>query len=49
MEKLRQGPMLHLGVKGMDDDDDDDDVDVDVVCVITRTVRPESRTRNLFD
>jgi hypothetical protein len=25
MEKLRQGPMLHLGVKGNDDDDDDDD------------------------
>jgi hypothetical protein len=25
MEKLRQGPMLHLGVKGLDDDDDDDD------------------------
>jgi hypothetical protein len=25
MEKLRQGPMLHLGVKGVDDDDDDDD------------------------
>jgi hypothetical protein len=24
MEKLRQGPMLHLGVKGLDDDDDDD-------------------------
>jgi hypothetical protein len=23
MEKLRQGPMLHLGVKGVDDDDDD--------------------------
>ena len=23
MEKLRQGPMLHLGVKGLDDDDDD--------------------------
>ena len=21
MEKLRQGPMLHLGVKGLDDDD----------------------------
>jgi hypothetical protein len=27
MEKLRQGPMLHLGVKGLDDDDDDDDDD----------------------
>jgi hypothetical protein len=25
MEKLRQGPMLHLGVKGLDDNDDDDD------------------------
>jgi hypothetical protein len=25
MEKLRQGPMLHLGVEGLDDDDDDDD------------------------
>ena len=25
MEKLRQSPMLHLGVKGVDDDDDDDD------------------------
>jgi hypothetical protein len=25
MEKLHQGPMLHLGVKGLDDDDDDDD------------------------
>jgi hypothetical protein len=25
MEKLRQGPVLHLGVKGLDDDDDDDD------------------------
>jgi hypothetical protein len=24
MEKLRQGPMLHLGVKELDDDDDDD-------------------------
>ena len=24
MEKLRQSPMLHLGVKGVDDDDDDD-------------------------
>jgi hypothetical protein len=23
MEKLRQGPVLHLGVKGVDDDDDD--------------------------
>jgi hypothetical protein len=23
MEKLRQGPVLHLGVKGLDDDDDD--------------------------
>ena len=29
MEKLRQGPMLHLGVKAADDDDDDDD---DPVC-----------------
>jgi hypothetical protein len=29
MEKLRQGPMLHLGVKGLDDDDDDDDGDDD--------------------
>jgi hypothetical protein len=27
MEKLRQGPMLHVGVKGLDDDDDDDDDD----------------------
>jgi hypothetical protein len=27
MEKLLQGPMLHLGVKGVDDDDDDDDDD----------------------
>jgi hypothetical protein len=25
MEKLGHGPMLHLGVKGVDDDDDDDD------------------------
>ena len=25
MEELRQGRMLHLGVKGVDDDDDDDD------------------------
>jgi hypothetical protein len=25
MEKLRQGTVLHLGVKGLDDDDDDDD------------------------
>jgi hypothetical protein len=25
MEKLRQSPVLHLGVKGLDDDDDDDD------------------------
>jgi hypothetical protein len=25
MEKLRQGPVLHLGVKELDDDDDDDD------------------------
>jgi hypothetical protein len=24
MEKLRQGTMLRLGVKGLDDDDDDD-------------------------
>jgi hypothetical protein len=24
MEKLRQGPVLHLGVKGVDDDDDDE-------------------------
>ena len=24
MEKLRQGPVLHLGVKGLNDDDDDD-------------------------
>jgi hypothetical protein len=23
MEKLRHGPVLHLGVKGLDDDDDD--------------------------
>jgi hypothetical protein len=23
MEKLRQGPVLHLGVKGVDGDDDD--------------------------
>jgi hypothetical protein len=23
MEKLRQGPVLHLGVKGLDDDDDE--------------------------
>jgi hypothetical protein len=28
MEKLRQGPVLHLGVKGVDDDDDDDDDDI---------------------
>jgi hypothetical protein len=27
MEKLRQGHMLHLGVKGLDDDEDDDDDD----------------------
>jgi hypothetical protein len=27
VEKLRQGPVLHLGVKGLDDDDDDDDGD----------------------
>jgi hypothetical protein len=27
MEKLRQGPMLHLGVKGLDDDDDIDDAE----------------------
>jgi hypothetical protein len=27
MEKLRQGPVLHLGVKVLDDDDDDDDDD----------------------
>ena len=27
MEKLWQGPVLHLGVKGVDDDDDDDDDD----------------------
>jgi hypothetical protein len=26
MEKLRQGPVLHLGVKGLNDDDDDDTV-----------------------
>ena len=26
MEKLCQGPMLHLGVKGVDDDDNDDDL-----------------------
>ena len=25
MEKLSQGPVLHLGVKGLGDDDDDDD------------------------
>jgi hypothetical protein len=25
MEKLRQGPMFHLGVKGVDDDDNDGD------------------------
>jgi hypothetical protein len=25
METLRQGPILHTGVKGLDDDDDDDD------------------------
>ena len=25
MEKLSQGTVLHLGVKGLDDDDDDDD------------------------
>jgi hypothetical protein len=25
MEKLRQGPMLYLGVKELDDDDYDDD------------------------
>jgi hypothetical protein len=29
MEKLRQGTVLHLGVKGVDDDDDDDDDDED--------------------
>jgi hypothetical protein len=27
MEKLRQGPVLQLGVRGLDDDDDDDDDD----------------------
>jgi hypothetical protein len=27
MEKLRQDPMLQLGVKGLDDNDDDDDDD----------------------
>jgi hypothetical protein len=27
MEKLRQGTVLHLGAKGLDDDDDDDDDD----------------------
>jgi hypothetical protein len=26
MEKLRHGPVLHLGVKGLNDDDDDNDV-----------------------
>jgi hypothetical protein len=26
MDKLRQGPMLHLGVKGVHNDDNDDDV-----------------------
>ena len=25
MEKLREDPMLHVGVKGLDDDDDDDE------------------------
>jgi hypothetical protein len=25
MEKLRQGPVLHLGVKGVEDDNDDDE------------------------
>jgi hypothetical protein len=29
MEKLCQDPVLHLGVKGLDDDDDDDDYDYD--------------------
>jgi hypothetical protein len=28
MEKLRQGPVFHLGVKGLDDDDDDDETSV---------------------
>jgi hypothetical protein len=28
MEKLRQDPVLHLGVKGLDNDDDDDDDEV---------------------
>jgi hypothetical protein len=28
MEKLRQGTMLHLGVKGVDDDDDDEKTDL---------------------
>ena len=32
MEKLRQGPVLHLGVKGVDDDDDDDS------CVLCRDI-----------
>jgi hypothetical protein len=30
MEKLRQGPVLHLGVKGVDDDDHHHD-DADTV------------------
>ena len=29
MEKLRQGAVLHLGLKGVDDDGDDDDDDDD--------------------
>ena len=29
MEKFRQGPILHLGVKGLDEDEDDDDDDDD--------------------
>ena len=33
MEKLRQGPMLHLGVKGYDDDDDDDESTGSDVCI----------------
>jgi hypothetical protein len=45
MEKLRQGPMLHLGVKGLDDGgggggDDDDSLQTmlyqsTVVCVVS--------------
>jgi hypothetical protein len=43
MEKLRQGPMLHLEVKGVDDDDDDDHDDAESRPILGSTQPPGQR------